>query len=178
VIPPRVRPPEVDTDDPIAGSVLAHQPALLAAFTDLYGTLWRHGEVDQTTKEIARLRNARTVNCPICKAIRFDGARAEGLEEQVIDLIHDGFEDGALEERHKAVLAWVDAFIREPGGEHAALRRRLEGHYTRSQIVELTAGVALFMGFSKIAVSLGGLPDEIPVHVQPTPDLRPDRDAG
>ena len=78
MIPPRVQPPEVDTDDPIAGSVLAHQPALLAAFTDLYGTLWRHGEVDQVTKEMARLRNARTVNCPICKAIRFDGARRRG----------------------------------------------------------------------------------------------------
>lgn len=27
------------------------------------------------------------------------------------------------------------------------------------------------MGFSKIAVALGGLPDEIPVHEQPTPDV-------
>lgn len=171
MIPPRVQPPDVDTDDPVAGSVLAHQPALLEAFTDLYGTLWRHGEVDQFTKEMARLRNARTVNCPICKAIRFEGARAEGLAEEIVDLIHDGYETAALEERHKAVLAWVDAFIAEPGGDHAALRARLASHYTAAQIVELTAAVALFMGFSKIAVALGGLPDEIPVHVQPTPDL-------
>ena len=69
------------------------------------------------------------------------------------------------------MLAWVDAFITEPTGDHAALRARLETHFTPAQVVELTAGVALFMGFSKIAVSLGGLPDEIPVHVQPTPDL-------
>ncbi len=171
MIEPRVDPPDVDTDDPIAGSVLAHQPALLAAFTDLYGTLWRHGEVDQFTKEMARLRNARTVNCPICKAIRFEGARAEGLEESIVDLIHDGYEEAGLEARHKAVLAWVDAFITEPSGDHRALRERLESHFSPAQVIELTAGVALFMGFSKIAVSLGGLPDEIPVHVQPTPDL-------
>jgi len=171
VIAPRVQPPDVDTDDPVAGSVLAHQPALLAAFTTLYGTLWRHGEVDQFTKEMARLRNARTVNCPICKAIRFEGARAEGLEESIVDLIHDGYETADLEARHKAVLAWVDAFITEPAANHTRLRDRLAEHFTSPQIVELTAGIALFMGFSKIAVSLGGLPDEIPVHLQPTPDV-------
>jgi hypothetical protein len=36
--------------------------------------------------------------------------------------------------------------------------------------VELTAGLALFMGFSKIAVSLGQVPTEMPVTVMPTPD--------
>jgi hypothetical protein len=40
-------------------------------------------------------------------------------------------------------------------------------------VVELTAAVALFMGFSKIAVALGGLPDAIPVHEQPTPAWPP-----
>ena len=38
-------------------------------------------------------------------------------------------------------------------------------------IVELTAGVALFMGFSKIAIALGSAPDDMPTIVVPTPDL-------
>ncbi len=171
MIAPRVKPPDVDTDDPIEGSVLAHQPELLRAFMRLYGTLWSHGEVDQFTKEMARIRNARTVNCPICKATRFTGARAEGLTEEIVDEIRDGYAASDLEPRHKAVLAWVDAFLSEPAGRHEALRRRLLAHFTPAQIVELTAGVGLFMGFSKIAVSLGGLPDEIPVYEQPTPDV-------
>lgn len=171
MIAPRVNAPDVGTDDPIEGSVLAHQPELLRAFMRLYGTLWSHGEVDQFTKEMARIRNARTVNCPICKATRFAGARAEGLVEEVVDEIRDGFEASDLAPRHKAVLAWVDAFLTEPGGRHDTLRARMLEHYTAAQIVELTAGIALFMGFSKIAVSLGGLPDEIPVHEQPTPDV-------
>ena len=50
------------------------------------------------------------------------------------------------------------------------LRTDLLVHYPPAQIVELGAGIALFMGFSKIAVSLGGLPESIPVHEQPTPD--------
>jgi hypothetical protein len=35
--------------------------------------------------------------------------------------------------------------------------------------VELTAGLALFFGFSKIAIALGGIPDGLPVMEVPTP---------
>ncbi len=167
----RVALPEARGDDPISGSVLAHQPEALAAFNRLYGILWSRGEVDQFTKELARIRNARLVNCTICKAIRFSGARAEGLGEDVVDLIHDGYAEGPLAPRHKVVLRLTDAFL--AGGDAALpeeLRTELLRHYTPSQIVELGAAIALFMGFSKIAVALGGLPDRIPVHEQPTPE--------
>ena len=43
---PRVTLPEFDGDgpaDPAARSVLAHQPVLLRAFQQLYGTLWSTG---------------------------------------------------------------------------------------------------------------------------------------
>lgn len=63
---PRVAPPPAPTgDDPISASVLGHQPEALMAFMKLYGTLWSHGILDQSTKEMARLRNARTVDCGI-----------------------------------------------------------------------------------------------------------------
>ena len=43
-------------------------------------------------------------------------------------------------------------------------------HFTPAEIVELSAAISIFMGFSKIALSLGGVPDEMPISVQPTPD--------
>ena len=168
---PRVRPPATTSTDPIQASPLALQPELLARFLRLYGTLWSRGELDHTTKEIARIRNARSVDCPICKAIRFAGARREGLTEETVDLVRDGYEASSLPDRHKMVLRYVDAFLTDPGALPEDVRRGLLRHFRPAQIVELTAGVALFMGFSKIAVALGGLPDEIPVHEQPTPDV-------
>jgi alkylhydroperoxidase family enzyme len=51
-----------------------------------------------------------------------------------------------------------------------AQRAELASHFTPSQIVELTAGIALFMGFSKIAITLGQAPDDMPTMVIPTPD--------
>jgi alkylhydroperoxidase family enzyme len=167
----RIRPPQASPgSDPIQGSALALQPEALRAFLKLYGVLWSHGEVDPITKEIARIRNARTIDCAVCKSIRFASARAAGLSEDVVDQIRDGFEDGGFSDAHKAVLRFVDAFLRTPGELDPVIARALEEHFTPAQIVELAAGVALFMGFSKIAVSLGGLPEQIPVHEEPTPD--------
>jgi hypothetical protein len=47
-------------------------------------------------------------------------------------------------------------------------------YFTPAQIVEITAGIALFMGFSKIAIALGTAPDSMPTMVVPTPDLPDD----
>ena len=49
--------------DAISASALAHQPEALAAFMKLYGTLWSRGLLDHSTKEMARIRSARTVDC-------------------------------------------------------------------------------------------------------------------
>lgn len=59
---PRLAPPASE-GDPLARSVLAHQPELQRAFLALYATLWRDGIVDPVTKEIARLRSARRTDC-------------------------------------------------------------------------------------------------------------------
>lgn len=59
----RIAPPAPLGDDPIAASALAHQPEALAAFMRLYGTLWSRGLLSHSTKEMARIRSARTVDC-------------------------------------------------------------------------------------------------------------------
>jgi alkylhydroperoxidase family enzyme len=46
----------------------------------------------------------------------------------------------------------------------------MQRHFTPEQIVELSAGLALFMGFSKIAIALGQAPQDMPVMLMPTPD--------
>jgi AhpD family alkylhydroperoxidase len=168
---PRVRPPKTTSADPVQSSALAHQPSLLAAFTRIYGTLWSHGVLDHPTKEMARLRNARVTDCSFCRSVRFSQAREDGLSETLVDEIRDGYaQSDVLGARQKAVLRFTDAFLRDPGGDHAALREELAKHLGAEEIVELAAGVALFMGFSKIAVALGQAPKNMPVTVMPTPD--------
>jgi alkylhydroperoxidase family enzyme len=59
----RVGAPPNAGDDPVSSSALAWQPETLAAFNQLYGTLWSRGVLDHSAKEMARLRNARVTNC-------------------------------------------------------------------------------------------------------------------
>ena len=62
-------------------------------------------------------------------------------------------------------------FLRGGHGLDDGLRAEMLERFTPAQVVELTAGIALFMGFSKIAVSLGTAPDDMPTMVVPTPEL-------
>lgn len=166
----RVPLPEAKGDDAVSASVLAHQPKLLHAFQRLYGTLWSHGVVDHATKEVARLRNARTTGCGYCKNVRFAAARDEGLTEERVATIGDDFERSALlDDRQKLVIRYVDAFLDDPAGLDDEVREEMLREFSPAEIVELTAGIALFLGFSKIAVALGQAPASMPTTVVPTP---------
>ena len=165
----RVTPPAAG-DDPIASSPLALQPELLERFNRLYATLWSHGELDHLSKETARLRNADKVGCVFCKSVRFSKAVDEGLSEEQVDALHGRGEADALSERQRLIQEYTDTFLQNPNGLSEALKERMREAFSAEQIVELTAGLALFMGFSKIAVSLGGMPDSLPPMTMPTPD--------
>jgi len=152
--------------------VLDQNPEAAAAFWRLYGTLWSHGTVDMPTKEVARLRNARTTGCNYCKAVRFEGARDAGLTEDRVDLITDDYAASDLSARDKAVIRYVDTMLHDPHGMTPELRAELAAELDDGQLVELTLGIGLFHGFSKIAVALGPPPD-MPTMIVPTPDVPP-----
>ena len=59
----RLPPPDLVREADAGYGVLAHAPEVLHAFLGLYGRLWRDGGVDQATKEVVRLRNARVTDC-------------------------------------------------------------------------------------------------------------------
>lgn len=157
-------------DEP-AAAFTAAQPGLFAAFEHLYGTFWSAGVVDHPSKEVARLRNARTTGCRFCRSVRFAQARADGLDEQQVALIADGYEHAALAGHHKAVIALTDRFLADPAaGVDEPLRAQLLDAFGAVGVVELVTGLALMSGFSKIAVALGAFPDDFPITVIPTPE--------
>ena len=97
-------------------------------------------------------------------------ARQEGLTEDMVALVDDGFDASALSARHKALIRYADAFLVDPHSLSESTRAEMLRHFSAAEIVELTAGLALFMGFSKIAIVLGQEPRDVPTTVVPTPD--------
>jgi alkylhydroperoxidase family enzyme len=71
------------------------------------------------------------------------------------------------------VLRWTDRFLSETPDPDPELERDMLAHFTSAEIVELTAAISIFMGFSKIALAIGGIPDDLPLMEQPTPDWPP-----
>jgi AhpD family alkylhydroperoxidase len=151
-----------------AMSFLDHQPELFAAFNRLYGTLWSEGVLDQPTKEVARLRNARVTGCNICKSLRFEGARQHGLSEELVAEIDDDYETSELPTRYKLSVEYADVIISNPHLLDDELRGALTREFTAAEIVELTMTTAFAMAFSKAAVAWGP-PPEMPVLEVPTP---------
>lgn len=103
--------------------------------------------------------------------MRFDSARAAGLDEQRAERVSDGYE-ATLSPREAAALALTDAVIGDPRRLDPATRDRVLEHFTPEQIVELLLGVGLFLGMSKVLITLGLEPEAMEVTVLPTPGSR------
>jgi len=158
----RITPPEGGL------SVFDHHPDLWATFNRFYGYLWTYGALDQPTKEAARLRNARVTGCPVCRNLRFAGAREQGLTEDHVEQITDGYEKSDLPDRWKGAVRWTDAVISYPASVTDDERSAIAADFTAAEFAELTLTAAIAQGFSKSVVAWGGASD-MPTVIVPTP---------
>jgi alkylhydroperoxidase family enzyme len=101
--------------------------------------------------------------------VRFAVARSEGLTEEQVEQIRDGYEESGLTERDKAVLALTDAIIGDPRSLSDGAKARLREQLTPPEIVEVALGVGLFMGLSKVLITLGLEPEQMDTLIAPTP---------
>jgi len=100
--------------------------------------------------------------------VRFDSARAAGLDEERVGRIADGYET-TLEPAQAAALKLTDAMIGIPRPPADEIKQTLKAHYSEAEIVEIAMGAGLFLGMSKVLINLGLEPEDMPVTVVPTP---------
>ena len=100
--------------------------------------------------------------------MRFDAAREAGLKEEIVEQIEDGYEN-RLSEKETLALQLTDDIIGLPGKLNKTQINKLKQHYSDAEIVELALGVGLFMGMSKVLITLGLEPEEMDLTVLPTP---------
>lgn len=102
--------------------------------------------------------------------MRFAVAKQQGLTEERVALVDEDFEVSELSEAEKSVIRFTDVMLDGGQAMTEEMRTELLVLFDAGQIVELAVGIALFMGFSKIAISLGQAPADMPTMVVPTPD--------
>lgn len=96
-------------------------------------------------------------------------AREQGLTEEQVELIRDGYEASSLSDRDVVTLRFTDAMLHDPARVTPELQAELRRHFTEAEIVELALGVGLFHALSKLLIVLGLEPENMATTVLPTP---------
>ncbi len=167
---PRAANSATSTGNMIRDSALGLVPETLDAYMDLNRRIWKAGPLRPAELEIARLRNARTVNCVFCKSVRYDLARMDGLDESRVEMIDDDYARSDLSEREKLILAYTDQYLVDPAAIDDALKSSLLELFSVAELIHLSLAVAHFNGFSRCAVALGGMPETLPIMEISLPD--------
>ncbi|HEV3113689.1 MAG TPA: hypothetical protein VGY99_24650 [Candidatus Binataceae bacterium] len=159
----RVAAPQGKTGDPIRDSALGLVAETVDQIARLNHHAWRSSPVRASLLEIVRLRNARTVNCQFCKSVRYDLARRDGLTENKVDQIADGYEQSGLSDEEKLAVAFADAYLLDPNAMSAELASRLKKQFTPAQLAHLAIALIAFNATSRCAVTIGGMPENLPI---------------
>ena len=160
---PRAGTPADTTGHVIRDSSLGLVPETLPALLDLQAAIWHRSSVGPALLELLRLRNARTVNCVFCKSVRYDIARADGLTEAKVAQIDDDFATSDLSRREKLALSFADVYLRHPERFDATLVTALREEFSSEDLAHMAIALATFHALSRCAVSLGGMPESLPV---------------
>ncbi|MBP8925020.1 MAG: hypothetical protein KBG75_04135, partial [Pseudomonadales bacterium] len=123
---PRVGTPGTSTGNMIRDSSFGLVPETLDPIVQLNDSVWRCNSVRPAFLEMLRLRNARTVNCVFCRNVRYDVARKDGLSEEKVARIEDGFDASEVSAVEKLVLAFAEGYLRSPGHIEAQLIARVQ----------------------------------------------------
>mgnify|MGYP000029410640 CR=1 FL=1 len=159
----RVTAPQSNTGSVIRDSALGLVPETLEPYIAMSLSLWADGPLRPADLEIARLRNARKVNCVFCRSVRYDIAKADGLSEHKVEQIDDAYQSSDLNDREKLIIEYTDQYLNDPAAISDCLKTRFCAMFNEAERVQLSMAIVLFNCFSRCAVSLGGMPDELPV---------------
>lgn len=164
----RASAPPTRTGNPIRDSALGQVPQTLEEIVTLNAQVWQESLVSPTLLELVRLRNARTVNCVYCKAVRYEVARNDGLTEERAQLVDANYSTSALSQREKLAIALADSYLGFPAGMKPELAQALAREFTPPEIAALFVALMTFNFTSRTAVSIGGMPeDPLPVVLMP-----------
>ncbi|WP_157215489.1 carboxymuconolactone decarboxylase family protein [Flavisphingomonas formosensis] len=164
-------PAPAGTGNLIRDSALALASETLDTLVTLSGGVWTDGTLSPTLLELLRLRNAKSVNCTVCKAVRYDVAKQDGLTEERIAQLNSDRMDEGFSDRERAAIAFADAYLGDPAAIPAETAARIRSQFSEAEIAQMAVALVTFNLSSRCAVSLGGLPESVPVMEVPVAKL-------
>lgn len=144
--------------------MMLHSPSIAGAWLDFNSTVRFRSDVDGQTRELSVMRVAMLNGVDyIVRAHAPVYAIQEGLTAAQVDALVNWSESKLFSDRHRALLAYVDAMTRDievPDTVFARLRQ----HYGERQVVELTVLIGVYNMHTRVLKALRIDPE--PAHGQ------------
>jgi AhpD family alkylhydroperoxidase len=121
---------------------LMRRPQLLGANAGYEMALLASAKTDPRLKALAELKAGTLITCDYCIDIGSALARRAGVTDAQLRALPSFRSSQEFSETEKLVLELAEAMTRVPTRIEADLRGRLLSHFSRAQLVELTAAVA------------------------------------
>jgi AhpD family alkylhydroperoxidase len=130
----------------------AVEPQLVKAIAGLNLKIEESG-LEHSLLLLVKLRASQINGCTFCVDMHARDARKEGETEQRLYLVAVWREALVFSPRERAALAWTDALTKLPNGEpEDAVYEELKAHFSDSEIVKLTAAIAMINFWNRFGV--------------------------
>ena len=133
--------------------VHAHRPSHAKAIVGLHAALWTDRLLPDRLLELVRLRIAFFNQCRTCMAIRYPGAIADGLTEDVVCSLQKPYEAPELTEAERAAIRYGELLATDHLAINDEVYDDLRRHFTEEEIVELGAYCAFCVGFGRLGAT-------------------------
>jgi alkylhydroperoxidase family enzyme len=133
--------------------VHAHRPSHAKAIVGLHAALWTDRLLPDRLLELVRLRIAFFNQCRTCMAIRYPGAVADGLTEDVVCSLEKPYEAPELTEAERAAIRYGELLATDHLSINDEVYDDLRRHFTEEEIVELGGYCAFCVGFGRLGAT-------------------------
>jgi alkylhydroperoxidase family enzyme len=141
--------------------VHAHRPAHAKAIVGLHAALWTDRLLSDRLLELVRLRIAFFNQCRTCMAIRYPGAIADGLTEDLVCSLEKPYEAENLTAAERAAIRYGELLATDHLAIDDSVYTELAEHFTVEEIVELGSYCAFCVGFGRLGATWNML-EELP----------------
>jgi alkylhydroperoxidase family enzyme len=131
----------------------AHRPSHAKAIVGLHGALWTDRLLPDRLLELVRLRIAFFNQCRTCMAIRYPGAIADGLTEDLVCSLEKPYEAPDLSEAEQAAIRYGELLATDHLAINESVYDDLSKHFTEQEIVELGTYCAFCVGFGRLGAT-------------------------
>ena len=131
----------------------AHRPSHAKAIVGLHAALWTDRLLPDRLLELVRLRIAFFNQCRTCMAIRYPGAVADGLTEDLVCSLEKPYEAPDLSDAERAAIRYGELLATDHLAIDDSVYDELRQHFSEEQIVDLGAYCAFCVGFGRLGAT-------------------------